>query len=89
MRGYSYIQFVVIIIYFRTTCGERKLGWQIVSKYRVNSCSPFEVGSVKTYVEKVLTTEANLGLVKLVVMTNVLLNYHQHEIEIKRLIYVR
>ena len=31
-------------------------------------------------------SEANLGLVKLVVMTNVFFNYHQREIEIKRLI---
>ena len=30
--------------------------------------------------------EADARLVKLVVMTNVFLNYHQHEIEIKRLI---
>ena len=32
---------------------------------------------------------ANLRLVKLVVMTNVFFNYHQHEIEIKRLICVK
>ena len=34
-------------------------------------------------------SETGLGLVKLVVMTNVFLNYHEHDIEIKRLIYVR
>ena len=38
---------------------------------------------------KTVESEVDLGLVKLVVMTNVFLNYHQHEIEIKRLIYVR
>ena len=36
-----------------------------------------------------MTSEADLGLVKLVVMTNVFFNYHQHEIEIKRLICVK
>ena len=38
---------------------------------------------------KTVESEVDLGLVKLVVMTNVFLNYHQHEIKIKRLIYVR
>ena len=33
--------------------------------------------------------EADLGLVKLVVMTNVFFNYHQHEIKMKRLICVK
>ena len=34
-------------------------------------------------------SEADLGLVKLVVMTKVFFNYDQHEIEIKRLIFVK
>ena len=36
-----------------------------------------------------LISETDLGLVKSVVMTNVFFNYYQHEIEIKRLIYVK
>ena len=34
-------------------------------------------------------SDADLGLVKLVVMINIFFNYHQHEIEIKRLICVK
>ena len=34
-------------------------------------------------------SEADLGLVKLVVMTNIFFNDHQHQIEIKRLICVK
>ena len=33
--------------------------------------------------------EADLGLVQLVVMTNVFFKYHQHEIKIKRLTCVK
>ena len=33
--------------------------------------------------------EADLGLVKLVVMTNVFFNYHSHETEIKRFICIK
>ena len=33
--------------------------------------------------------KANLGLVKIDVMTNVFFNYHQREIEIKRLICIQ
>ena len=33
--------------------------------------------------------EADLGLVKLAVITNVLFNYHQHDIEIKQFIFVK
>ena len=37
----------------------------------------------------ITSAEADLGLVKLIVMTNVFFNYHQHEIEMKRLICVK
>ena len=37
----------------------------------------------------VMSAEAGLGLVKLVVTTNVFFNYHQHKIEIKQLICVK
>ena len=36
-----------------------------------------------------LYSEADLGLVKLVVMINVFFNYHKHEIEIKQLICLK
>ena len=41
---------------------------------------------IKKYFWTEYSSEADLGLVKLVVMTNVFFIYHQHEIEIKRLI---
>ena len=50
------------------------------------------VGQVKHFKivnGEVKVTEADLGLVKLVVITNVSFNYHQHEIEIKLLIWVK
>ena len=46
-------------------------------------------GSVKEINRLIRKAEADLGLVKFVVMTNVFFNYHQQEIEIKRLIFVK
>ena len=45
--------------------------------------------SFKYILKNMMQFRGGLGLVKLVVMANVFFNYHQHKIEIKRLICIK